>query len=100
MTKRPLPVSRLRQRLDVASRSIAAIIGGYALAASAAAWLAVALPIARGQAVLAGMMTGILIAAGAALWAFSARSGLRAWLGIALPALLCWAGLRALGAGT
>lgn len=82
----------------VFSRSMAAIFGGYALASSSAVFLAVALPGARGQAVLTGMLVAIVVAACAALWAFATRSALQAWLGIALPALVLAAGARALGA--
>ncbi|NIJ69521.1 DUF3649 domain-containing protein [Xanthomonas sp. 60] len=79
-------------------RSMAAIFGGYALASVSAVFLAVALPGERGQAVLTGMLVAIVVAACAALWAFATRSALRAWLGIALPALALAAGARALGA--
>jgi len=72
--------------LDVLLRTVAALLGGYALAATATAFLALALPMARSQAVLTGMLTGIVLYACAALWAFATRSALRAWLGIGLPA--------------
>lgn len=82
----------------VFSRSMAAIFGGYGLASVTAVFLALALPGARGQAVLTGMLVAILVAACTALWAFATRTALRAWVGIALPALLLAAGARALGA--
>lgn len=72
--------------LGVLSRTLAAIFGGYALAAAATACLSLALPMARSQAVLTGMLTGIVLYACAAMWAFATRSALRAWLGIVLPA--------------
>ena len=87
-----------RPWVGVLSRSLAAIFGGYALAASTGAFLAVALPIARSQAVLTGMLLAILVAACAALWAFATRSALRAWVGILAPALLMAAVARLLGA--
>lgn len=78
----------------VASRSLAAIVGGYAIAAAAATLLALVLPATRSEAVLIGMLAGIVVCACAALWAFAARTALRAWLGIAMPtaamALACW----------
>lgn len=74
-------------RAGIASRSIAAIVGGYALAATTSSFLALALPMERAQAVLTGMLLAIVACACAALWAFATRSALRAWLGIALPAL-------------
>lgn len=84
-----------RPWLGVLSRSCAAILGGYALASALALLMALALPMPRGQAVLTGMMSGIVACACAALWAFAVRSALRAWLGIALPALLMF-GIAAL----
>ncbi|MFT4267114.1 MAG: DUF3649 domain-containing protein [Xenophilus sp.] len=94
------PASRLAQWLQrpwlgVLSRSCAAIFGGYALASALALLMSLALPMPRSQAVLTGMMSGIVVCACAALWAFAVRSALRAWLGIAAPALLMF-GLAAL----
>ncbi|WP_256777269.1 MULTISPECIES: DUF3649 domain-containing protein [unclassified Stenotrophomonas] len=81
-----------RPWLGVLSRSLAAIFGGYALAATCSMFFAVALPIARGQAVLTGMMVAIVLCACAALWAFATRTALRAWVGIALPTAAFWIG--------
>lgn len=61
-------------------------------------FFAVALPIARGQAVLTGMLAAIALGACAALWAFSTRTALRAWTGILAPATLFWIGCQWLGA--
>lgn len=98
MSKRIIATARSRladslQRpwLTVLSRSCAAIFGGYALASATALWMALALPLARSQAVLTGMMSGIVICACAALWAFAVRSALRAWIGIVGPALVLFA---------
>lgn len=77
----------MSHRLQIASRAVAAIAGGYLLAAACSAALAVALPIARSQAVLTGMLVSILVYACAALWAFAVASAARAWAGIVLPAL-------------
>lgn len=85
-----------RPWLGVLSRSLAAIFGGYALAATCSMFFAVALPIARGQAVLTGMMVAIVLCACAALWAFATRTALRAWVGILVPTLLFWVGTRLL----
>jgi hypothetical protein len=84
-----------RPWLGVLSRSVAAIGGGYALASATALLMALALPMPRSQAVLTGMMTGIVVCACAALWAFAVRSAWRAWLGIAGPAALMF-GIAAL----
>ncbi len=77
---------------------MAAIFGGYALAAVTSVFCTVVLPGERGQTVLTGMLVAIVVAACAALWAFATRSALRAWLGIVLPALLMAGIARALGA--
>jgi len=75
--RRPLP-----PWLGVLSRSLAAILGGYALAAATSALLPLLWPALRAQAVLSVMMLGILVCACTALWAFATRSAARAWLGI------------------
>jgi chromate transport protein ChrA len=87
-----------RPWLGVLSRTLAAIVGGYALAATCSMFFAVALPVARAQAVLTGMLVAIVLCACAALWAFATRTALRAWLGIALPTVLFWLGTIVLGA--
>ncbi|HEY0335026.1 MAG TPA: DUF3649 domain-containing protein [Stenotrophomonas sp.] len=74
-----------RPWLGVLSRSLAAIFGGYALASASAIALAM-LPIAPSQAVLIGMMAGVLVCACAALWAFATSKAWRAWAGLLLPA--------------
>lgn len=98
------PPSRLRallasHRLAVASRAVAAIGGGYVLAACSNALLAVALPMARSQAVLTSMLVAIVVYAAAAMWAFATATAARAWIGITLPALACYGGYRLLAGG-
>lgn len=94
-------IARFLERpwLGVLSRTLAAIVGGYALAATCSMFLALALPMARSQAVLTGMLVAIALCACAALWAFATRTALRAWVGIALPTLLFWLGAAALRPG-
>lgn len=86
-----------RPWVGVLSRSLAAIVGGYTLAATCSMFFAVALPIARSQAVLTGMLVAIALCACAALWAFATRTALRAWIGILGPAALFWLGSQWLG---
>jgi hypothetical protein len=87
-------------RLDVAARTAAGVLGGYALASLVAASCAAALPSIRSEAVLTGMLLGLLVAAGALMWAFAARSALHAWAWIAGPAAVLALGLLAMrGAG-
>lgn len=68
------------------SRIVAAIGGGYALAAVASV-AALALPMDKSQAVLAGTMASFLVYTGAVIWVFAVRSATRAWLGLLLAAI-------------
>ncbi|CAG9171197.1 DUF3649 domain-containing protein [Cupriavidus respiraculi] len=67
------------------SRIVAAVLGGYALAALASL-AALALPISRPQAVLTGMLASFAVYAGAVVWVFAVRSARRAWAGLAIAA--------------
>lgn len=69
----------------VAMRVVAAILGGYAMAALASIACATLLPMARAEAVLTGMLLSFAIYAGTVVWVFAARSALRAWIGILVP---------------
>ncbi|WKB55603.1 DUF3649 domain-containing protein [Eleftheria terrae] len=80
--------SRLRRRLAVASRVLAAIGGGYALSALAATVMAIHLPTSRVEAAVAGMLASFVIYTGAVVWVFAARSAWRAWLGLLAPGVL------------
>ncbi|GJH22601.1 DUF3649 domain-containing protein [Caballeronia novacaledonica] len=84
----------------LASRIVAAIFGGYALAALASV-AALALPMSKPQAVLTGMLASFSVYACAVIWVFAVRSARRAWTGlviVAVPLLLAassvWAGGR------
>jgi hypothetical protein len=68
------------------SRIVAALFGGYALAALSCV-AALALPIPRPQAVLTGMLASFAIYAGAVIWVFAVRSALRAWTGLLIAAM-------------
>ncbi|TWG88161.1 uncharacterized protein DUF3649 [Cupriavidus gilardii J11] len=67
------------------SRIVAAIAGGYALAALVSV-AALALPISRPQAVLTGMLASFAVYAGAVVWVFAVRSAARAWTGLLVAA--------------
>ncbi|WP_050463805.1 DUF3649 domain-containing protein [Herbaspirillum autotrophicum] len=81
------PGTAIGYRFAVASRALAAILGGYALTAVAIALLALWLPMARAEAVLTATLLSFALYAGAVIWVFAARSAWRAWFGILLPAL-------------
>lgn len=68
------------------SRIVAALFGGYALAALSSVAV-LALPISKPQAVLTGMLASFAIYAGAVIWVFAARSALKAWTGLIVVAL-------------
>jgi hypothetical protein len=80
-----VPVS---YRLAVASRIVAAALGGYVLAALASICLAWTLPLTRPEAVVSSMMLAFVVYLIVVLWCFACRSAWRAWAGIALPGLL------------
>lgn len=82
---RSLPVS---YRLAVTSRVLAAVLGGYIVAALASVSLSLWVPMARVDAVVTGMMTSFLAYLGAVIWCFACRTALRAWLGLAVPSLI------------
>lgn len=85
----------LHYRLGVASRAIAAILGGYVVTALATALLAVILPMVRIDAVLTATLLSFTVYTCAVLWVFAARSAFRAWIGIVLPAAILGLGLLA-----
>jgi hypothetical protein len=77
---------RLRAVGPVASRILAAVFGGYALAALVSV-AAIALPISATQAVLVGQLSSFAVYAGAVIWVFAVRSARRAWLGLIAAAV-------------
>ncbi|QQZ43062.1 DUF3649 domain-containing protein [Pseudomonas sp. SK3(2021)] len=81
-------------RLAVMSRVLAAVFGGYLLAALSSVCLTLLLPVSRTDAVVSGMMTSFLFYLVAVLWCFACRTAWQAWLGLLLPAL----GLAAISA--
>ncbi|MHC8324991.1 DUF3649 domain-containing protein [Pseudomonas sp. LB1P83] len=80
-----LPVS---YRLAVTSRVLAAVLGGYVVAALASVSLSLWLPMVRSEAVVTGMMTSFLVYLVAVLWCFACRSAWQAWFGLIVPGLV------------
>jgi hypothetical protein len=68
------------------SRIVAALFGGYALAALGSVAV-LALPISKPQAVLTGMLASFAVYAGAVIWVFAVRSALKAWVGLVIVGL-------------
>ncbi|VVE68983.1 iron uptake protein [Pandoraea anapnoica] len=67
------------------SRIVAAIGGGYAVAALASVAV-LALPMNKAQAVITGELASFAIYAGAVVWVFAVRSAWRAWAGLLIVA--------------
>src|SRR3990167_8114645 len=82
---RTLPVP---YRLAVTSRVLAAVLGGYIVAALASVSLSSWLPMSRAEAVVTGMMSSFLAYLIAVLWCFACRSAWRAWFGLIVASLL------------
>jgi len=74
--------------LLMTARILTGFVGGYILSAIVALFLAKALPVVRLEAVLTGAMIGFVINVVAIIWAFAARTTLRACLGILVPCAL------------
>lgn len=77
-----------RRVLGIISRGIAALFGGYAIAALASVCLALGLPTTPAEAALTGMMASFAVMAAAVVWVFAAATALRAWIGLAIPTVL------------
>jgi hypothetical protein len=89
-------------RLEVLSRSLAAVIGGFILASGVAMILAALLAQgvqARGPAITSGTLVSWLFWAGGALWAFYAPSQWTAWGWLILPGSALWAAGGLIGFG-
>ena len=94
-------VRRLLAVGPLLSRIVAAIFGGYALAALSSVAV-LALPVDRTQAVIGGIQLSFAVYTGAVIWVFAVRSARRAWVGLllaaavlAVPAAAVWKGYGA-----
>jgi hypothetical protein len=70
-------------RLSVASRVLAAVLGGYTLTIAASIFLSRVMPASAAEGVMTATIASFTIFTCAILWAFAARSASRAWFGIA-----------------
>ncbi len=80
------------------ARGLLALLGGYGVAATWASALARLLPGTLADAALAATMASFVIYTLAAIWAYAARSSMRAALGLAVAAAI-GGGLSLLQAG-
>ena len=88
----------IRAQAPLISRVVAAVLGGYALAALAS-MATLALPMSQTDAVLTGMLLSFMVYAGAVVWVFAMRSATRAWTGLLaaaglllIPTFFAWTG--------
>ncbi|MGO3889648.1 MAG: DUF3649 domain-containing protein [Paenalcaligenes sp.] len=86
--------------LPLMSRCIAAIVGGYVVAALFSIAM-LRLPQEPAEAVMFGMLYSFLVYAAVVIWVFAVRSAKRAWLGVIVPVAVFWPmanwpGLRAM----
>jgi hypothetical protein len=79
-------IHRVRSTGPLISRIVAALLGGYALAALSSVAV-LALPMSKPQAVLTGMLASFAIYAAAVIWVFAVRSALKAWVGLIVVAV-------------
>lgn len=75
-------------RLSVASRVVAAILGGYVLTALATFALAIFLPLSNAEASMTATLLSFLIYSCAVIGVFATRTAWRAWAGIVVPAVV------------
>ncbi len=90
MTAAVASTDTARRRWSVASRTAAAVIGGYALTSLLTLALSLLLPVlgmARPEALLAATVASFLVYAAVIMAAFHARSAARAWAMIAIAAV-------------
>ena len=80
--------SRAPYRWMVASRCVAAIVGGYALATAITVFLSLALPGPRAEVVVFASLMSFVFYLLAVLWVFAAKTAWRAWLWLLLPTLV------------
>ena len=78
----------LSYRLAVASRCLAALLGGYLLASMASVSIALLAPLPRVDATLIGLLLSFVFYLLAFVGCFACRSAWRAGLGVLLPSLL------------
>ena len=80
-----LPMS---YRLAVTSRVLAAVFGGYLVAALASVTLALWLPLVRADALVTGMAVSFLVYVVAVLWCIACRTAWSAWVGLLVPSVI------------
>ena len=70
--------------MQLFSRVLAAIFGGYALTSGVAVLLSAVLPLSRAEAVLTATLSAFVVYTCAVIWVFAVQDLRRAWLGMLL----------------
>jgi hypothetical protein len=83
-----MPPTRLRDASSVAQRLVAAVAAGYGLAVLSGVLSGELLAAGRFDAAMIGLLVSFLAYAAAIVWAFAARRLWTMWLGLMLPAML------------
>lgn len=78
-----------RYRWMVASRVLAAVLGGYALTSAATVVMALVWPLPQAEAILASTMLSFALYAGVIVWIFSAKRLRTLWLGLVIATAVC-----------
>lgn len=78
----------LAYRVAVTSRIVAALFGGYLIAALTSVCITQWVPMPRADAVVTGMMLSFVAYLLAVIWCFACRTAWLAWAGILLPAAI------------
>ena len=78
-----------RYRRMVASRVLAAVVGGYALTSAATVLLALIWPLPKAEAVAASTMLSFTLYTVVILWIFTAKRLRTIWLGLFISTALC-----------
>lgn len=96
-----MPRARWLRRGDIALRTLAAVPLGYAVASLWGMALARILPVTRAEASITGGLVALGLCAVAAMYAFAARSGVRAVIVMtllgAVAGAITWASIAAGG---
>lgn len=79
----------IESKSNLLTRILAAVLGGYALAHTLPVMLFSLLPVARSDAALWAAQLSFLVFACAIIWVFAVRTALRAWVGLAVPSVVC-----------
>ena len=78
-----------RYRWMVASRVLAAVVGGYALTSAATVLLALVWPLPQAQAVLASTMLSFTLYTVVIVWIFAVKRLRTLWLGLFIATAVC-----------